>query len=324
MKDINCKKCGISINETSRFCYSCGTPKEKMSNFSKKPITKKTMFKDSRKFSLIIAMIGCFAIFALILNMLLQDKIGMEGNDSKTYKEINEKIIILESTKLEQLKLVTNIQTNLNTEQAKLTGIKSELQKLIDQKNEIEKKYNAFNNELIPKVEAKEKEIISLNTDKIQLKVAEQSAPLVNRKENMIKYLQKNAHKDIKNSIEIWLKFEDKHKIKAEVAICIAQADSSLGRALKTKYNLGNVGNTDSGKIRKYDSWESGIEAIFKVLNNDALGQKQTIGSLSRGGGGKGAIYASSPINWNRNVKACLSTILQENIKEGYLIRKSS
>lgn len=35
------------------------------------------------------------------------------------------------------------------------------------------------------------------------------------------------------------------HKVYPEVIICIAYADSSLGKHLKTKNNVGNVGNND-------------------------------------------------------------------------------
>lgn len=35
------------------------------------------------------------------------------------------------------------------------------------------------------------------------------------------------------------------HKVYPEVILCIAYADSSLGRHLKTTNNFGNVGNND-------------------------------------------------------------------------------
>lgn len=52
------------------------------------------------------------------------------------------------------------------------------------------------------------------------------------------------------------------HKIKPEVIICIAYADSSLGKYLKTKNNIGNVGNNDRGDKVNYGNIEQGFNAI--------------------------------------------------------------
>jgi hypothetical protein len=60
-----------------------------------------------------------------------------------------------------------------------------------------------------------------------------------------------------------------------------------------------------------------------KVLNNRYLGNHQTIGDLSVGGGNTaGKIYASSPYNWNKNVKLCMQNLLQDpTIDESYRFR---
>ena len=42
------------------------------------------------------------------------------------------------------------------------------------------------------------------------------------------------------------------YNIKPEVILCIARADSDLGRATKSKNNLGNVGNNDRGDTVEY------------------------------------------------------------------------
>lgn len=105
------------------------------------------------------------------------------------------------------------------------------------------------------------------------------------------------------------------------MAVCIGQADSQLGNFLATRFNVGNVGNVDGGGRRAFNTPQEGIEAIYQTLTNKALGYKQTIGSLSRGGGGTGAVYATSPVNWNRNTIACLSEILGKQVNEEYKIR---
>jgi hypothetical protein len=112
------------------------------------------------------------------------------------------------------------------------------------------------------------------------------------------------------------------YNIKAPVLVCIAQADSSLGAALKSTNNIGNVGNNDRGNVVHYRTLEEGIGAIARVLNNQYLGNYTTIGELSRGGGNAtGKIYASSPFNWNKNVKACLGDILQQPVDESFNFR---
>jgi hypothetical protein len=115
----------------------------------------------------------------------------------------------------------------------------------------------------------------------------------------------------------------DKHKIHPAMIICIAQADSSLGKALKSTNNIGNVGNNDRGDVVHYPTLEHGIEAIARVLNNGYLGHYQRLGDLSRGGGNAtGYIYASSPYNWNKNVKHCLQDILKDSsIDENFNFR---
>lgn len=136
-------------------------------------------------------------------------------------------------------------------------------------------------------------------------------------------FLAKNGAEFVKEAGEIFRQVGEAHKIKPEVLVCIAQADSSLGRALKSTNNIGNVGNNDRGDVVHYSSLEAGIEAMGKVLNNGYLGHYETIGQLSRGGGNwTGKIYASSKYNWNKNVKLCLRTITGDSsIDESFPFR---
>ena len=104
--------------------------------------------------------------------------------------------------------------------------------------------------------------------------------------------------------------------------VCIAKADSNLGKSLKTTYNIGNVGNNDRGDEVHMSSIEEGIEAIAKTLNNQYLGTHSQVWQLSRGGGNlEGNVYASSPYNWNNNVINCLSEITEQQIDKNWNFR---
>jgi hypothetical protein len=93
------------------------------------------------------------------------------------------------------------------------------------------------------------------------------------------------------------------------VVICIAFAESTLGRYLSTANNIGNVGNNDRGDRIGFGNALVGARVIPLTLNNKHLGDYHTINQLSRYGNKDGKIYASSPINWQTNVLKCLSQI---------------
>lgn len=136
----------------------------------------------------------------------------------------------------------------------------------------------------------------------------------------------------MKGASDVFIEVGQKYKIKPEVLIAIAQADSSLGKHLKTPYNIGNVGNNDRGDTVSYSNLREGIEAMGMVLNNQYLGDHQTIGELS--GGGRAVLglrpctdravkcYATSQYNWNKNVLASLRVMLGDpNITEEFEFR---
>lgn len=109
--------------------------------------------------------------------------------------------------------------------------------------------------------------------------------------------------------------------IDRDVVICIAFAESTLGKYLSTANNIGNVGNDDSGN-RVAMWWAlAGARAIALTLNNQHLGHYHTINQLSRYGNPDGKIYASSPINWQTNVLKCLSQIKGYYIPEDFPFR---
>jgi hypothetical protein len=106
-----------------------------------------------------------------------------------------------------------------------------------------------------------------------------------------------------------------------DVVICIAFAESTLGRYLSTAGNIGNVGNNDRGDRVPFTSAYVGARAIPVTLNNAYLGEYHTIKQLSRYGNKDGKIYASSPINWQTNVLKCLSQIKGYYIPEDFPFR---
>lgn len=109
--------------------------------------------------------------------------------------------------------------------------------------------------------------------------------------------------------------------IDRDMVICVAFAESTLGRYLSTNGNIGNVGNNDRWDRFAFWSALAGARAIAHTLNNQYLGDYHTINQLSRYGNPDGMIYASSPINWQTNVTKCLSQIKWYYVPEDFPFR---
>ncbi len=109
--------------------------------------------------------------------------------------------------------------------------------------------------------------------------------------------------------------------IDKDMVICVAFAESTLGRYLSTSNNIGNVGNNDRWDRVGFSTAYAGARAIAVTLNNSALGGYHTINQLSRYGNKDGMIYASSPINRQTNVLKCLSQIKGYYIPEDFPFR---
>lgn len=122
----------------------------------------------------------------------------------------------------------------------------------------------------------------------------------------------------------LFKKVGDRYGIKPEVLVCIAKADSSLGRWLKTENNIGNVGNNDRGNVVSFGSVGAGIDHIGLTLTNKWLGYKQSIGSLSPVGGGDSPYYATSKGGeWYFNVRNCVAEIHDDvTVGPDFLFRK--
>lgn len=111
------------------------------------------------------------------------------------------------------------------------------------------------------------------------------------------------------------------HRVYPEVLICIAYADSSLGNFLKTKNNIGNVGNNDRWDRVSYVTIEQWVNEIGKTLNNRNLSYINTIDKLSRYWNKDGMIYASSPENHFINVANCISMIRNKKVPDNFSFR---
>lgn len=103
--------------------------------------------------------------------------------------------------------------------------------------------------------------------------------------------------------------------------MCVWLAETSLGYHLKTAYNIGNIGNTDSGSTYTFSSPREGIYWMARTFNNKFLGKYTKISQLSRWGNTTGPIYASSNENWHNNIIRCLSSLKWEFIEDDYVFR---
>lgn len=110
-------------------------------------------------------------------------------------------------------------------------------------------------------------------------------------------------------------------QIDRDVVICIAFAESTLGRYLTTANNIWNVWNDDRWNRVSFASALAWAKSIPDTLNNYYLWNYHTISQLSRYGNVDWKIYASSPINWQRNVTKCLSQIKWYYVPEDYPFR---
>lgn len=106
-----------------------------------------------------------------------------------------------------------------------------------------------------------------------------------------------------------------------ELAICIAKADTTLGKYTKSTNNLWNVWNNDRWDTVVFDSEYKAIKAIYQTLNNQYLWGYQYIAELSRKFNKDWKIYASSQENWHNNVVNCMSVIRWETVSDRFAFR---
>lgn len=119
----------------------------------------------------------------------------------------------------------------------------------------------------------------------------------------------------------IWIEESLDANIDPTFVMCIGLAETTLWKYLKTPYNIGNVGNTDSGATVTFPNARSGIYAMAITLNNRFLWKYTEIQELSRYGNKTGSIYASSDLNWHRNIVKCMSHVKGEYVPDDYNFR---
>lgn len=111
--------------------------------------------------------------------------------------------------------------------------------------------------------------------------------------------------------------------IDVDMGICIAFAESTMGKYLSTENNIGNVGNNDRWDRVPFGSALAGARSIYNTLNNTYLWDYNRIDELSRYGNKQWSIYASSAFNRQNNVMRCLTMIKWYYVPEDYPFRIS-
>jgi len=134
-------------------------------------------------------------------------------------------------------------------------------------------------------------------------------------------FVQRNGNIDMFDSLDFMYRYAVAQGIDSALPVCIAFADSGLGRELLTPYNQGNVGNTDSGNKVGFKSWEEGWVRLIDTLNNKYLWGYSHIEQLSRYGNKDGFVYATSPVNWHNNVKNCLEAVKGAELPDNWSFR---
>lgn len=121
----------------------------------------------------------------------------------------------------------------------------------------------------------------------------------------------------------VWVEESVSEGIDPSFLMCLWLAETSLGRHLKTPYNVGNVWNTDSWSTYQFRSAREWIHWIAKTFNNKYLSQYFEIQDLSRYGNKDESkpIYASSELNWHSNITKCMSHVKWYYIPDNYSFR---
>ncbi len=123
----------------------------------------------------------------------------------------------------------------------------------------------------------------------------------------------------------VWVEESVSEGIDPSFVMCVWLAETTLGKYLKTPYNIWNVWNTDSGSTYSFSSAREGIHWMTTTFNNKYLSQYDEIRQLSRYGNtnvGK-PIYASSDFNWHNNITKCMSHLKWYFIPDNYSFRLS-
>lgn len=135
------------------------------------------------------------------------------------------------------------------------------------------------------------------------------------------KYLLENYASSDFDNWNVWVEEAVSGNIDPSFLMCVWLAETWLGKHLKTWYNVGNIGNTDSWWTYQFDSPREWIYWMVKTLNNRYLRKYNSIDMLSRWWNKDWSIYASSSRNWHNNVVKCLSSLKWRFIEDDYKFR---
>lgn len=122
-------------------------------------------------------------------------------------------------------------------------------------------------------------------------------------------------------SWDMWVDTALEWGVDPSFMMCIGLAESTLGNRLKTAYNIGNIGNTDSGSTYSFTSPQEWLYWMTHTFNNKFLGKYTKLSELSRWGNPDGAIYASSNSNWHNNTVRCLSALKWRFVEDDFKFR---
>lgn len=122
-------------------------------------------------------------------------------------------------------------------------------------------------------------------------------------------------------SWDMWVDTALEWGVDPSFMMCIGLAETTLGNRLKTSYNIGNIGNTDSGSTYSFNSAQEGLYWMTATFNNRFLGKYTKLSELSRWGNPDGAIYASSNSNWHNNTVRCLSALKWRFVEDDFKFR---
>lgn len=153
-------------------------------------------------------------------------------------------------------------------------------------------------------------------TKKVKIFKLKWETEIDRQKDLLLKY----AAPDFKNW-DMWVEEAVYWDIDPSFLMCVWLAETWLWRNLKTGYNVWNIWNTDSGSTMVFPNARSWIYWMVKTLNNRFLGNYETMNLLSRYWNKDKPIYASSPINWQTNVKRCLTALKKETIPDDFKFR---
>lgn len=135
------------------------------------------------------------------------------------------------------------------------------------------------------------------------------------------KYLLTNYATPAFRDWNMWVEESLDGNVDPSFVMCVWLAETGLGRNLKTPFNVGNIGNTDSGATKTFMNARTWVYWMVQTFNNKFLWEYKKISDLSRYGNRNGAIYASSKDNWHNNVTKCMSHIKQKYIPDDYPFR---